>query len=270
MFNKLLLKRLVILSVTLFALYLFAGWPDSTPLPEKPKNTLRIATLNINYGNRSADELETFIRENDLDIVLIIEYSDGNFFPESLKDRYKTVIAYPAYTRGLALLHKKDIRVEASIKPSLIRTICTFPFVTASLKWKGKRFSLLGLHAPPPVPACGVQTDTVLKAFAGLLDKGVLQKSIGNCNKGEPLVLLGDLNAFPFQPGVGALKEAGLIDAWAENRFGTGLTWKPLSMLIPVARIDYIMHSPEIETKDIYCTNLPGSDHQAVIADIRF
>ncbi|MEL6823545.1 MAG: endonuclease/exonuclease/phosphatase family protein [Calditrichota bacterium] len=213
MLNKLLLKRIVLLILALFALYLLAGWPDSTPLPEKPKDTLRIATLNINYGNRSAEEIENFIRQNDLDIVLIIEYSNGNFFPESLKDHYKTAIAYPAYTRGLALLHKKDIRIEASIEPSLIRTICTFPFVTASVKWKGKRFSLLGIHAPPPIPACGVQTDTVLKAFAKRLNKGVLKRNLGKGNKSESLIFLGDLNAFPFQAGVGSLKEAGLKDA---------------------------------------------------------
>ncbi|MGH1365291.1 MAG: endonuclease/exonuclease/phosphatase family protein [Calditrichia bacterium] len=264
-----LIRRLFIISILLFAVYILSGLPDSAQLPKAAKDTLRIATLNINYRNQSDDEIEAFIRQNELDVILIVEYTKWTTFPDLLKDKYTIACAYPANTHGLALLYRKDLDVSASIEPIPVKVVCNMPFVAATIGWNGKKFSLLGPHAPPPVPRCGFTTDKVLKAYSDLIQDGKLKRPVGKAENEKPLILLGDLNAFPVQSGISALKDAGMADAWTGNRWGTGLSWAPIKGLFALARIDYIMHGSAIEVETIYNTNLPGSDHNAIIADIR-
>lgn len=83
---------------------------------------------------------------------------------------------------------------------------------------------------------------------------------------GEPAqqVLVGDFNAPPEAPELAPLW-GPLVDSWAGGS-GTGLTYPAAA---PVKRIDYVTHSPNVETLSAEVVQTLASDHLPVVADLR-
>lgn len=82
----------------------------------------------------------------------------------------------------------------------------------------------------------------------------------------EPAILVGDFNARPGWAQLEELVAAGWVDAWVEAGVGEGLT-SPSDD--PRYRIDYIFHTPDLETADVGVIQSRASDHFPVVADIR-
>lgn len=80
----------------------------------------------------------------------------------------------------------------------------------------------------------------------------------------ESVVLLGDLNATPESPEIGAITE-DLADAWVEAGVGDGFTFDAAS---PHARIDYVMSSPDIVARTAVVVATDASDHLPVVVDL--
>ncbi len=81
----------------------------------------------------------------------------------------------------------------------------------------------------------------------------------------QPAILVGDFNARPGWAQIEGLLAAGWLDAWAGAGVGQGLT-SPADD--PQHRIDYIFHTPDLETIDVGVIQSLASDHLAVVADI--
>jgi len=79
----------------------------------------------------------------------------------------------------------------------------------------------------------------------------------------DQFVFLGDLNADPDSPEIKLIREAGLIDSWQEAGEGPGFTINSFS---PVARIDYLWHSPDLAVSEMEVIQTTASDHLPVIA----
>lgn len=77
-------------------------------------------------------------------------------------------------------------------------------------------------------------------------------------------VLLGDFNAPPEAPELAPLW-GPLVDSWAAAGSGAGRTFPTAG---PTKRIDYITHSPSIETRAVEVVETPASDHLPVVADL--
>ncbi len=84
-------------------------------------------------------------------------------------------------------------------------------------------------------------------------------------DEGSSTVFLGDLNADPDSPEMKLITEAGLVDAWVEAGGGSGYTFASND---PVKRIDYIWHSPDLNTIEIEVIQTQASDHMPVIATL--
>jgi vancomycin resistance protein VanJ len=95
----------------------------------------------------------------------------------------------------------------------------------------------------------------------------------------EPGLLLGDLNRVSWQRAAKVLREMGMIDAWLEGGRGPGFTlparWagaayrgNPLGKvsLPPLARVDYVWHTPHFRTEAAWLADASGSDHRPVVA----
>ena len=80
----------------------------------------------------------------------------------------------------------------------------------------------------------------------------------------ESVVLLGDLNATPAAPEIGALTE-GLADAWATAGVGDGFTYDAAT---PHARIDYVLSSPDVVARTAAVVATDASDHLPVVVDL--
>ncbi|HEY8525724.1 MAG TPA: endonuclease/exonuclease/phosphatase family protein [Acidimicrobiales bacterium] len=81
---------------------------------------------------------------------------------------------------------------------------------------------------------------------------------------GEPVVLVGDLNALPDSPELAALTE-DLVDAWARVGRGAGHTYDAAS---PHGRIDYVLTSPDVEARAAAVLASDASDHLPLVADL--
>ena len=81
-----------------------------------------------------------------------------------------------------------------------------------------------------------------------------------------PVVLLGDLNDVPLSYALGELRRAGLADSFSEAGEGSGVSY-PGS--IPGLRIDYILHSEQIEAVESEVLECPFSDHWPARAVLR-
>jgi endonuclease/exonuclease/phosphatase family metal-dependent hydrolase len=77
-------------------------------------------------------------------------------------------------------------------------------------------------------------------------------------------VLVGDFNAPPDAPELAPLWTE-LIDSWDVAGQGAGLTYPAVD---PVKRIDYVTHSPNVETVDAEVVDTIASDHRPVVADL--
>jgi endonuclease/exonuclease/phosphatase family metal-dependent hydrolase len=99
---------------------------------------------------------------------------------------------------------------------------------------------------------------------------------IGLATGGEPSVLLGDFNATRGSATYARLAGSGLVDAYrVSGRRGRqrGATlparWARLP-LPPLVRVDYIWHTPRLETLESWIGENSGSDHIPVLARLRF
>jgi endonuclease/exonuclease/phosphatase (EEP) superfamily protein YafD len=88
-------------------------------------------------------------------------------------------------------------------------------------------------------------------------------------------VLAGDLNATEWSHPYGLIS-ATLVDAFRQVRQGWGNTYRASlwrgrwRLRIPVARIDYVFHSPELVTFEARLGPDSGSEHLPVVADLGF
>jgi endonuclease/exonuclease/phosphatase family metal-dependent hydrolase len=80
----------------------------------------------------------------------------------------------------------------------------------------------------------------------------------------ESVVLVGDLNATPDSPEIGAITE-DLADAWAQAGEGDGFTYDAAS---PHARIDYVLTSSDVVARTAAVVTSDASDHLPVVADL--
>jgi endonuclease/exonuclease/phosphatase family metal-dependent hydrolase len=80
----------------------------------------------------------------------------------------------------------------------------------------------------------------------------------------ESVVLVGDLNATPASPEVGAITE-DLADAWATAGEGDGFTYDAAT---PHARIDYVLSSPDVVARTAAVVSTDASDHLPVFVDL--
>jgi vancomycin resistance protein VanJ len=88
--------------------------------------------------------------------------------------------------------------------------------------------------------------------------------------RGERVMLLGDMNTTPTEPGFATLT-AGLHDAHAEVGVGPGWTWRPQA-LVPfgfgIIRIDVVVTSPDLVPVESHEVCLTASDHCQLWATI--
>lgn len=239
-------------------------------LPEKQLHTLRVATMNLNFANNKPAAVAELISDSDLDIILLLEYSKSNIDLNAVQQcGYTLAASYPMNSPyGLALLCRKGIQVKAEIHPCPVDTPCPLPFLSARLQTAVGEISILGIHPPPPISGCGNTTDDVINEFAGYLYQGRLTLSIGQAIQGDPLIIMGDLNATPFNSAVKGLQRKGLSDSYDSYNWQIGPTWKPRSYFPAIARIDYILTSDVLKLSRSFTLKIPGSDHHGVVTDI--
>ncbi|HXV78066.1 MAG TPA: endonuclease/exonuclease/phosphatase family protein [Candidatus Polarisedimenticolaceae bacterium] len=249
----------------------WVGLPTAFPPPARGTGpTLRVAVANLAYDNDRALELTAVLRRIDPDVLVALEWTGSNLDLDTIaaSERRIALDARRPAPHGVLVLTRRGLAGEVALAPSPVPGPCAMPVATLRLP-RGDRFvSLLGVHAPPPLPECEATNEPTLRYLADQIDAGRLRRPIGAAATSDPLILAGDLNATPGSPGITRLRR-GLLDAQRHRSWLPAGTWLPRDgPRLSFERIDYVLLAREIPLEGAWTVDLPGSDHRALVVDI--
>lgn len=252
--------------------FLILGRPASLPLTEREGgSSLRICTANIHYNNTDSRSVTERLLKTESDIYVINEWRGDNLDLDLfVKNGYKAVVNHPREgVHGISIIARKAFQSSGEVFQSPIEGPCRIPLASARFRFEGNNISLLGIHVPPPISGCENTTNPTIKAIADWVDGGRLKNAVGEAVSGQPVILAGDFNAFPFNSEIRGLLRAGFVDSYSAAKTRYGPTWAPFSWMPSLIRIDYIFVPQEFSVDASYTIDIRGSDHRAVISDIR-
>ncbi|MBQ2957258.1 MAG: endonuclease/exonuclease/phosphatase family protein [Clostridia bacterium] len=112
---------------------------------------------------------------------------------------------------------------------------------------KGRKITVLGTH----FGLARVEQESAVETVLALLEKET-----------NPVILMGDLNMTPDHPVIQPLFKALHDTANCKDEIKTFPSDEPNG------KIDYIMHSGEFETADVYSMDTQCSDHRPLMAEL--
>jgi endonuclease/exonuclease/phosphatase (EEP) superfamily protein YafD len=264
----------VIVVICAAGLVLFVSLPTGYPGPKDPAvpNVIRVAAANLYFRNTDPDAAAVLERL-DADLLILLERTRHNLALDPLINAgWIAEFDEPSSqegAHGTMILRRHSVSATASVMQLPLTRSCDIPMATVLTKIGGRSLCILGVHVPPR-HACGESHTKTFKWLGGQIDDGHLVVDLGACGVGDPVVLAGDFNALPWSRPIRNLREAGLVDSYAAWRWRPAGTWTSKRWLPTVARIDYVLAPRDARAVGAWIVNLPGSDHRAVVADLRF
>jgi endonuclease/exonuclease/phosphatase (EEP) superfamily protein YafD len=232
----------------------------SAPPRNDAKSTtapLRLMLVNVEWANRNYVALTEAVGEAHADMIVLQEFTPA--WRDHLQDLSAEYPYYEPIPRpegaGMALFSRYPLTgVEVLTLDS-----STHVAVLARVHVEGTAVSILSLHPPTPV-----RSDKFVDRNRQFTEAASLLRAISG-----PKVLIGDLNTTMWSPYFRELvKDSGLQDA----RLGFGLkpSWPmPLPALFQIP-IDHCLVSDDMEVVAVRTWGTTGSDHRALILDVRF
>jgi endonuclease/exonuclease/phosphatase family metal-dependent hydrolase len=265
-----------------------------------PEDCIKILTYNVmrfdglKSDSKHANKIIQYIQDNDADVVCIQEYgsskSNGKHLTEN--DIMKAMAKYPYHhieelnypyaseKFGLALFSKFPI---LSTKPTPYQSKYNGSFV-AELDIRGKKVTLINNHLESNKLSKEERNDYYqiaqaqdigarsLDVFTQMMAKRLtpaykirakqaqIISEIVQKNKNPYTIVCGDFNDTPISYARHKIK-GNLHDAFVDSGCGLGITYNKYRFLF---RIDYILHSDNIESYNCTVGSLRDSDHYPV------
>lgn len=249
------------------------GWPFSRPQP------IRVLVLNMHAGRdaKGADNLAgvaDLVNTTRADLVLLQEVDRGTTRSGNVDQidrlaastRYAfafapSLVSYQGGQYGIAALAREffgyQLTIPLAVTPLQTRAggsreprVALLAFATV----RGAPWRLVNTHVDPSDAAARAQE---LRQVAALAREQPADR---------PLVVGGDLNATPDDPGLSAFRDAGLRDAWVECGSGDGFTY-PADK--PAKRIDYLWLAGTLQCASATVIDTRISDHRPLLVTIK-
>ena len=260
-----------------FALIAAAGCASLPWLRPQP---IRVLVFNIHAGKdaKGVDNLEGVARlvtSTRADLVLLQEVDRGTTRSGNVDqiDRLATSTGYaPAFAPslvsyqggqyGIAALAREFLGYQATIP------LAVTPVQTRSGGSREPRVALLAYATVRGMSWRFVNThvDPSDAAARGHELRQVAAVAREQHQSGRPLLVGGDLNATPDDPGLAALRDAGLRDAWVECGRGDGFTFPADA---PVKRIDYLWLGGSLQCASAEVLASTVSDHRPLLVTLK-
>lgn len=254
--------RVSLAVLAVIAVVRFGGeWVSAPQSSDVSDGIFATASWNLELGAREGPAAADAIATIGVDLIALQELGPDHAraieASETVTAIYPHRALYPeAGVFGMGLLSRYPIvRAEYRGDPSLIEAVVDVD---------GQELTILDVHplagrldmaGPLPVGFDSNKRDESLRRIRERIEAAI--------GRGESVIVLGDLNATPFEPGYLELAE-GMHDAHAEVGQGPGWTWRPSRFEwagMGVIRIDHALSSPRITPVSVaeYCDR-PG-DH---------
>jgi endonuclease/exonuclease/phosphatase (EEP) superfamily protein YafD len=225
-----------------------AETPTSMPAP-----FVRLMLLNVFSDRCPPEALVGEIVRQDPDVLLLLEVDPQwqAYLAAGLATYPHRVTEFRSDAFGIALLSKTNL-----VKPQILTlSAADLPAVQAQLTVGGRRMTLLGVHAPPPVgPRLTHLRDQYLREVGARLP-----------DVERPLVVLGDLNAsywsVVFEELVAEHELRNTALGWGLQ--GTWPSWSPVR--VP---IDHALVSPDLVVARRAVGSRSCSDHLPLVVDL--
>lgn len=266
-----------LLSLAAVAVALKPVWPGRRRSGHAPATPTRFRILTLNAGGNAgapeASKVERTVATMDADIVAIQELT-----PETLPGLRDSLAGRYPYSHGgwpAIVFSRLPIRAGCSLR---------FPTrgsdaQRVEIDVGGRTLVLFNVHITRP----GHELDGRLARFRLVLDYDPTTRDADAALVHEQAgpsptacVVAGDLNATEWSHPYRLLTTT-LVDAFRETAWGWGNTyrlnlWRERGrrLRIPVARIDYLFHSPDLVALEARTGLDSGSDHLPVVADLAF
>jgi len=221
-------------------------------------NTLRVALSNVNAKNRNFDAVISWVREENPDILAILEAN------QAWRDGLKPIRDRLPYVQFKTRQDRPGVGILLYSNLPLNNTSVQFfgnpkkPTVIANLTKGDRPFSVIATHPSPPLPINSGRfsnRNRQLEAIAKFIP-----------TLPEPVILLGDLNITMWSPIYkNTLEKTRLRNS--RRGFGILPTWPTHDphLFIP---IDHCLVSPEIQVLDMRRGPDVGSDHLPIVTDL--
>jgi endonuclease/exonuclease/phosphatase family metal-dependent hydrolase len=255
-----LLRRPAAASVAFVIVILFAAAIAPRILPGPGERTsgrpLRVVSANLLHGHADPEALIDLVRTHHADVLSVQELT-------------------PSEVRRLRLLGLEKIL------PHQVLSVRLGVFGTGLYS----RYPMRRLHAPRsffkmaravmaipgygPVRAVAVhpRAPVGFRTVGGWSDD--LQILPEGVEPGPPWLLAGDFNATLDHSELRGVIDSGYFDAADAEGDGLDPTWSAGNLLPPPVTIDHILISRSGGISDYAVDNLPGSDHEAIYAEVR-
>jgi endonuclease/exonuclease/phosphatase family metal-dependent hydrolase len=230
---------------------------------------LTVMTYNVGNGLAPPARLVAGIRACDADLVGLQELSalQAQAIRADLADDFPYQVLHGTGFAGKGLLSRFPILVDELLPLDPAR-----PDLHVRVRSKGCDLTVVVAHpAPPRVRWRGLVFDAVTLAQIAAIGRMAARR--------PPAVLVGDFNLTARHAVYALLRRDGLVDAFGTAGRGRGATlprrvghstrlrlrpgWPAL---VPVARVDYIWHTPDLAVVDAWVGDDSGSDHLPVLA----
>lgn len=211
--------------------------------------SLRIASINVLYGNSQYERVLDFIRQESPDLVLLIEVNK-RWLPAvaTLKSRFPySLVKIRAGSSGIALFSKSPLE-DLEI---LYLGSAGVPSIRATVRLDGTPVKIIGTHFKSPVSSERTR----------LRNEQLIATAHELARMSRPCLLVGDLNITPWSPYFRDLLQIGKLRN-SQIGFGIQPSW------LAAIPIDHLLHSADISILDRRIGPDVGSDHRPLIVDI--
>ncbi len=227
--------------------------PDDQPPPMAGATGLRVASVNLLYGNDRIDEVAADLAELAPDVIVFNEYT-----PE-----------HQRALRNSPLADAYQYRVDRSgLLAGGIAVWSTTPVIVDEPP-DTHTYSLdLTVDAPDgPVRVVAMHMPTPINNFENWRRDLRTAAEIGRTASG-PTMVVGDLNASYWHPDFRALLDAGFVDAHTANGHGFSTSW-PTDGIVPAfVRLDHALTIGGLVSTDVDDFEIPGSDHRGFVVTV--
>ena len=236
------LALLVVVSVARFG----GDWVSAPFSRDSSDGLYSAASWNLELGARSGSDAVGDLKTIDVDLIALQELGPDHAraieASETLTSTYPHRALYPdPGVLGMGLLSRDPIvRVEHDQDPAVIEAVLDTEYGEVTVIDAHPLAGGLDMAGPIPIGLDTTRRDERLQRIRTRIDAAMAQ--------GESVILLGDLNTTPFEPGYHDISE-GLHDAHAEAGQGPGWTWRPSRLewtRTGFIRIDHALSSPGI------------------------
>ncbi|WP_299576930.1 endonuclease/exonuclease/phosphatase family protein [uncultured Williamsia sp.] len=233
---------------------LIPSWRRRRPEP----GALRVMQANLWLGRADADAVVAAVAAHDVDLLCVQELTPE--CRDALGDAgldhhlpYRFVVAAPQGAgTGLWSRHPlHDAHALSGFTCAAVQARVQFSDATA--------VTLLSVHPMPPYP---------YEPRLWLAELRRIRDAVDSC--AGPVIVGGDLNAAHDHAAFRALVGDGLVDAGAASRSGPLPTYPAHKRWIPpLIGIDHVLLRG-VRAIGVVRVRVPGSDHRAVVATVRF